>query len=77
MKESGTTKLFYIIEQSHTKTKKKNLNSVALVHKRTIPTERPRLVGEISANFEGRGCHVVSATAPRSRYFSIQVVPQL
>jgi hypothetical protein len=26
------------------------LNSVALVHKRTIPTERPRLVGEVSAN---------------------------
>jgi hypothetical protein len=26
-------------------------NSVALVHKRTIPTERPPLVGEVSANF--------------------------
>jgi hypothetical protein len=27
--------------------------SVALVHKRTIPTERPPLVGEVSANFCG------------------------
>jgi hypothetical protein len=29
------------------------LNSVALVHKQTIPTERPPLVGEVSANFCG------------------------
>jgi hypothetical protein len=28
-------------------------NSVALVRKRTIPTERPPLVGEVSANFSG------------------------
>jgi hypothetical protein len=27
------------------------MNSVALVRKRTIPTERPPLVGEVSANF--------------------------
>jgi hypothetical protein len=27
------------------------LNPVALVHERTIPTERPPLVGEVSANF--------------------------
>jgi hypothetical protein len=26
-------------------------NSVALVRERTIPTERPPLVGEVSANF--------------------------
>jgi hypothetical protein len=31
----------------------KKLNSVALVRKRTIPTERPSLVGELSANFCG------------------------
>jgi hypothetical protein len=31
----------------------KKLNSVALVRKRTIPTERPPLVGEVSANFSG------------------------
>jgi len=29
------------------------LNSVALVRERTIPTERPPPVGEISANFCG------------------------
>jgi hypothetical protein len=28
------------------------LNSVALVRRRTIPTERPQPVGEVSANFE-------------------------
>jgi hypothetical protein len=28
-------------------------NSVALVRKRTIPTERLPLVGEVSANFSG------------------------
>jgi hypothetical protein len=28
-------------------------NSVALVCKRTIPTERPPFVGEVSANFCG------------------------
>jgi hypothetical protein len=30
------------------------LNSVVLVRKRTIPTERPQLVGEVSANFASR-----------------------
>jgi hypothetical protein len=34
--------------------KKTKLNSVALVRKRTIPTERPPLVGEISYNFCGQ-----------------------
>jgi hypothetical protein len=29
----------------------KKLNSVAWVPERTIPTERPSLVGEVSANF--------------------------
>jgi hypothetical protein len=29
------------------------LNSVVLVRKRTIPTERPPLVGEVSAHFCG------------------------
>jgi hypothetical protein len=33
-------------------TKKEN-NSVALVRYRTMPTERPPLVGEVSANFCG------------------------
>ena len=51
----------------NTKTKlKTKLNSVALVRERTIPTERPPPVGEVSANFlRIEGCHVVSATDPR------------
>jgi hypothetical protein len=31
--------------------KKKKLNSVVLVRKRTIPTKRPQPAGEVSANF--------------------------
>jgi hypothetical protein len=31
----------------------KATNFVALVHERTIPTERPQLVGEVIANFCG------------------------
>jgi hypothetical protein len=31
----------------------KTTNSVTLVRKRTIPTERPPLLGEVSANFSG------------------------
>jgi hypothetical protein len=55
---------------------------MALVRKRTIPTERPPLVGEVSVC----GCRVVSATDPhgrilgfldRSRYYLFQVAPQL
>jgi len=46
----------------------KQTNSVALVRTRTIPTERPPPVGEVSANFVRiEGCHVVSATGPHSR----------
>jgi hypothetical protein len=33
---------------------KLKLNSVAVVRKRTIPTERPPLVGEVSANLYGQ-----------------------
>jgi hypothetical protein len=56
-------------------------NSVVWVRERTIPTERPLLVGEVIAKFADRGCHVVSVTDPygrilgfldRSRYFSIK-----
>jgi hypothetical protein len=32
---------------------KLKLNSVALIHKRTIPTERPPIVGEVSTNVCG------------------------
>jgi hypothetical protein len=45
--------LVYIVRRMHNKhySRSKNLNSVALVRKRTIPTERPTIVGEVSANF--------------------------
>ena len=57
--------VFCIRPTYKTKTK---LNSVALVRERTIPTERPPLVGEVSANFlRIEGCHVVSATSPHGR----------
>ena len=43
-------------------------NSVALVRERTIPTERPPPVGEVSANIlRIEGCHVVIATDPHGR----------
>jgi hypothetical protein len=64
----------------------KKLNSVALVRKRTIPTEQPH-VGEVSAKFSGyrlsRGQHngsprpLISIFYTRSRYLSLQVAPQL
>jgi hypothetical protein len=57
------------------------------VRERTIPTERPPLVGEVSTNFfADRGSHVVSVMDPygrildfldRSRYVFFQVSPQL
>jgi hypothetical protein len=59
------------------------INSMAWVRERTIPTGRPPLLGEVSAN---RGCYVVSVTDPyglilgfldRSHYFYFQVAPQL
>jgi hypothetical protein len=61
-------------------------NSVAWDRERTIPTERPPLVGKVSAKFADTGCHVVSVTDPRGRildfldrrrYFFFQVAPQL
>jgi hypothetical protein len=43
------------------------LNSVALVRQVNYTAERPLLVGEVTANFEDRGCRVVSATDPNGR----------
>jgi hypothetical protein len=66
---------------------RKQTNSVALVSARTIPTERPPPVGEVSSNFCGyRGVTWLAQRIPtavnlcflnRSRYFFIQVAPQL
>jgi hypothetical protein len=38
--------------------------SVALIRKRTIPTERPPHVSEVSTNFADKGRREVSATDP-------------
>jgi hypothetical protein len=63
-----------------------NNKSVALVRERTLPTGRPPLVSELSANFGRQRFHVVSAADPygrnlgfldRRRYFFFQVAPQL
>jgi hypothetical protein len=43
----------YQTARSHYSEHKTKTNSVALVRKRTIPTERPSLVGEVNANFCG------------------------
>jgi hypothetical protein len=58
---TGDRRLNIISSFSRTKRPRSNMqeliyketNSVALVRKRTIPTERPLLVGEVSANFSG------------------------
>jgi CBS-domain-containing membrane protein len=51
------------------------------VRVRTIPTERPPLVGEVLTTFADKGCHVVSVADPygrilgfldRCRYFSMK-----
>jgi hypothetical protein len=47
------------------------INSVALVRERTIPTERPMPVGEISVHFWGRGVSCgqrVGSLRPQSRF---------
>jgi hypothetical protein len=73
----------FLFQNSVYKTK---LNFVALVRERNIPTERPPIVGEVSAKFADRGCQVVSVTDPygrnlafldRSRYFFFQLALQL
>jgi hypothetical protein len=43
------------------------LNSVAFVRERTMPTERPPIIGEIVPTFADKGCRVVSATESYGR----------
>jgi hypothetical protein len=42
------------------------LNSVVLVRKRTIPSDR-RLAAKLVSTFAGRGCRVVGSTDPHGR----------
>ena len=44
---------FFVLVMNLFKDKIRNTYSVALVRERTIPTERPPPVGEVSANFCG------------------------
>jgi hypothetical protein len=44
-----------------------SVNSVDLVRERTILTDRPPLVGEVSAIFADRECHVVSTADSHGR----------
>ena len=55
---TGQSKFFGVNQIIYTK-----LNSVALVRERTIPTERPPTVGEVSANF----CGLRGVTGPHGR----------
>jgi hypothetical protein len=61
--------------------KQTKTNSMVWVRERTVPTERPPLVGEVSFNFfVGRGCRVVDrifGCLDRSRYYFFQVASQL
>jgi hypothetical protein len=68
--------------------KKTKLNSVTWVRERTIPSERPPLVGEVRGNFCGyrvprsqrdgslRPCSRLSRQEPRP-FFFFQIAPQL
>jgi hypothetical protein len=46
-------RLSIVISLSIRRLRSTKLNSMALVRERTIPTERPPPVGEVSANFYG------------------------
>jgi hypothetical protein len=58
-------------------------DDVLIVCERTIPTERPPLVGEVVPTFACRGCRVVSVTDPQGcilgflHYYFFQAAPQL
>ena len=45
----------HVLSSVHVRYTKTKLNSMALVRKRTIPTERPPPVGEVVPTFAGRG----------------------
>jgi hypothetical protein len=63
----GLPTFFHWLVSNRNNNNNKLKNSVALVRKGTIPTERPPLVGEVVPTFAGRGCYVVSATDSHGR----------
>jgi hypothetical protein len=76
-----------VAQFQYLETKGGKKNSLACVRQQNIQTERPPLVGEVSANFLLiEGCHVVSTADAYSRnhgfldwsrYYSFQVDTQL
>jgi hypothetical protein len=50
---------------------KKQTNYVALVRERTIPTERPPLVGEVSANFYGESVAWLAQRIPTAVFSTL------
>jgi hypothetical protein len=62
------TKVEYFYPHNNNNNNNNNNNSMALVHERTIPTEQPLLVGEVSASFCGyRGIAWSVQRIPRGR----------
>jgi hypothetical protein len=53
LKLNGTHQLLVHADDVNLNKNKHPLNSVAVARKRTIPTERPPLVGDVSAEFCG------------------------
>jgi hypothetical protein len=58
--------LFVLIESSFMQSNGYKKNSVILVRKKTIPSDR-RMSAKLVSTFADRGCRVVSATDPHSR----------
>jgi hypothetical protein len=82
--DANTTPHLQLADSKKVPQTHKQTNSVALVRERTMPTERPPILGEVVPTFADRGCCVVSATDPpvvslgfldRSRYYFFQVAP--
>jgi hypothetical protein len=48
---TGRKAVFVTVYGVYNLARQMNINSVALVRERTIPTERPPLVGEVNASF--------------------------
>jgi hypothetical protein len=84
---TNKVRIIWVLANICTKLKKLKLNSVVLVRERIILTERPSLVGEVSANFlriEGVAWSAQQIPTvvnlgflDRSRYYFFQVAPQL
>jgi hypothetical protein len=64
-----TVKMDYMIPLNAAVLKHKTFIYYTAKYQRTIQTKRPPIVGEVSANFSDRECHVVSVTDPYGSIF--------